>query len=725
MPTINLSDRLGVEVNAEVNDNSPLAKYLKGLTKLKFDGLNFADLKNATLDQAPLNSLQTGITFSQPIAVGGNSKLKIDAGVSGGVKLYSAKDKQLFDPAVYNDPIPIQPNQFYVGIDTIASFSPEFTSESGDLSFGLSGASSLGYSSYRLFEKTGTAMFPLWLDALKESVANFTIPRDVDDLAKMSVGSVAAVAGSGSLKVSGQVELLSAINPLASLNLPEPIGGTLALSSGGSIKVGASFEISGAFQIRLHKTGADKVSLGIYRERGKEFNVKATAAIGAGVALGDFQLLEPVLKAISSDPKKDLEKLKAELDQGKVEAIKKVVEAGISRKLEIALALELTSQNTSSAAFLFGIELSKLDASGRQALHQALGGDLTKLPAQQQQLPVGISLVRTIFTDIKKQKHALKFNLLGIYNFITVSTLILEGRVMFERETGELIITDTATASKISASSLNFAADGEKLRKALAESVLISAAYRCSNLVLQEPQLKIAHTSFEFHTKTDRSTMKDHLDVFEALGLMSAAEKNEILSVAAQFGRTTLYSETAYDDALVTRLFLNNGKARPRSEYESAGRKALALLVQSGEVAAQRRLPATDDQLWKEMTQLGQANFGAIDKLRNLSGDVLGAIRADYSAIRWWAESMQEMGEALAEVRQFISENQGADPLAEPFNGLRKKLGSKLKEVASKTKSEFGDPWGLVAMDLASGGRAAASARLHSPTLAILRERNV
>ncbi len=142
---------------------------------------------------------------------------------------------------------------------------------------------------------------------------------------------------------------------------------------------------------------------------------------------------------------------------------------------------------------------------------------------------------------------------------------------MFERETGELVITDTATAARISASSLNFAADGEKLRRVLAESVLISAAYRCSKLVLQQPELKIAHTSFELHTKTDRSTMKDNLDVFEALGLMSAADKNAILSVATQFGRTTLYSETAYDDALVTRLFLNNGKAPATERIRKRG----------------------------------------------------------------------------------------------------------------------------------------------------------
>ncbi len=238
-------------------------------------------------------------------------------------------------------------------------------------------------SAFRLIaysKKPEQQPFPFWLDALKESVTNFVIPRDLDDLAKMSVGSIATVEGSGSLKVSGEVELLSAINPLASLKLPEPVG-ELELSSGGSIKVGASFEISGAFQIRVHKTAADKVTLGIYRKRGRELNVKATASIGASVAVGGFEPLEPLLKAISRNPQADFEKLKAELNEGQVAEIKKVVEAGISRKLEIALALELTSESTATAAFLFAVELSKLDASGREALHQALGGDLTKLPA--------------------------------------------------------------------------------------------------------------------------------------------------------------------------------------------------------------------------------------------------------------------------------------------------------------------------------------------------------
>ena len=719
MPSINISDNVGAEITAELNDASALAKYLKDLSKLKFAGVKFADLANVPLDQAPLNALETGITYSQPITFGENAELKIDAGVSGGFKLLSAKDEGLFDPSVYGDPIAIKENQIYSCLTTTAKFTPEFTASAGDLSFGLSGGTSLGFATYRLFEKSA-AGFQLWLNALKESLTNFVIPRKLDDLGRLSVGSVATVEGTGSLKVAGEVELLSAINPLAAVNLPEPVG-AVELSSGGSIKVGASLEISGAFQIRVHKTGADKIRLGIYRERGREFTVKAEASIGASIGVGDFKPLEPLLKVLSSNPKADLEKLQAQLNDGQIADIKKVVEAGISRKLEVTIGLELISQDTSSAAFLFDIELKKLDDSGRDALLKALGGDLTKLGSQN--LPAGISLVRTILSEVKKEKHALKFNLLGIFNFITVSTLILKGRVMFEPATGELIITDTATASRISASIFNFAADGQKLRRVLAESILISVAYRCSKLVLAKPELKIAHTAFELHSKTNQAEMKNNLDVFEALGLMSTAEKNKILSSASKFGSTTLFCETAYDDDLINRLFLSNGKPRPETDYENAGRKALAVLVRNDKEAPERELPATDNLLWNEMKDKGQANFSAIDKLRNLSANTRGAIATDYTVIRWWARSMSEMGEALAKVRNFIDQNPNADPNAEPFKGLRKKLGSKLKEVASDTRNEFGDPWGLIAMDQASGQRAKAAARLDSPTFAIMRER--
>jgi hypothetical protein len=724
MPTIKLTDQLGASVDAQINPDSTIAKYIKDLSKLKFPKLNFEELKNVTLDQAPVKVLQTGIEFEQPVNIGvDDTEMKIGAGVSGSLTLFSAKDEQLFDPEVFADPIKIGPNQIYVGFGTSVTVSSGLTHESGDLGFGFDAGSQITLTSYKLFETAPGGAFPRFVDALKESIASFSLPGDLEDLARMPNGSVAAVEGNGNIKLSGTVDLLSVVNPLAVVSLPEPLG-ELKVSSGNAIKVGASFEISGAYQIRIHKIGKDKVRLGYYKKRGTEFSVTASASAGVSAGVGKFDVIEEVLKAISSDPKVDIETLKnGGLSEAQIEAIKKVVEAGISRKLEIALGFEFSSQETSEAAFLFEFELDRLDEAGRKALHNALDGDLSGL-ALNKGIPAGVQFVRSIFTEVQKKRHALKFNLLGIYNSISVSTLVLKGKVLFDPATGEVIITDATTASRITASTLNFAADNEKLRKVMAESVLMTVAYKFSKLVTHaQPELAITHSYFELHSKTNATDLRNNLDVFEALGLIKASEKKDLIGGANKFGKTTLFAETSYDDALVNSLFLNNGSPRSQSEYETAGRKALALLVQSDEDEAFRRKPAVDDALWKEMSKQGQANLKFIAALKPLNAAALGAVTTDYTVIKWWAESMEEMSESLVDMRKFLDENSGIDPENKKFKSLRKKLGSKLKEVVSKTKRQFGDPWGLVAMDQASGGRAGAKALITGSSLAVFRER--
>jgi hypothetical protein len=84
MPSIKLTDQLGAGVDAEINPDSTIAKYIKDLSKLKFSKLNFEELKNVTLDQAPLKSLKTGIEIEQPVNIGvDDAEMKIGAGVSG------------------------------------------------------------------------------------------------------------------------------------------------------------------------------------------------------------------------------------------------------------------------------------------------------------------------------------------------------------------------------------------------------------------------------------------------------------------------------------------------------------------------------------------------------------------------------------------------------------------------------------------------------------------
>jgi len=210
--------------------------------------------------------------------------------------------------------------------------------------------------------------------------------------------------------------------------------------------------------------------------------------------------------------------------------------------------------------------------------------------------------------------------------------------------------------------------------------------------------------------------------VSEALGLMTRAEKNKFLGGTQQFGRTTFYAETSYDDEVANSLFLNNGKPRSTDEYERAGRSALALLVNKGDKDEFRRLTA-DPEIWKEMKKKGFANFKFIPQLKSLKPVPLETVTTDYTVIRWWADAMVSMGEHLAEMRQFFKDNPNPDNGNKIFQSLRNKLASKLKDVAGNARSEFGDPWGLVAMDQLTAGKAAAKTLIVGSSLSILRER--
>ena len=430
------------------------------------------------------------------------------------------------------------------------------------------------------------------------------------------------------------------------------------------------------------------------------------------------------MEAISSDPAVDKAELAAGgLSAAQIDAIESAVKSGVARQLEVSVGLALNALGTSEAAFLYEVDLDVLDAAGRLAVNVALDGDLGALTRREPQMPAGIRLIRSILTETSRRSRTLKVNLLGIYNFVSISTLILKGTVLFEPESGELIITDQVTASRIKASSLPFAADQEKLRRVLAESFLVTAAYRSSRFVATAPEIKAAHSYFELHTRTKRQTMKDNLDIAEALGIMTREEKRGLLGATTDFGRTTFYAETGYNDRAAQAAFLRDGAARAAREYEQAGRQAFAQLLRPGDPDEYRRQPMIDDPLWAEMRRRGQPTIPLIDAFRSLEEVQRQVIVSDYSVIVWWSEAMHETGERLAEIHEFLRLNPDADIEDNEFRALRRRLAQKLKDVARQTKHHFGEPWGVVAMDIVSGGAPEAKVRVTGPVTAFERAR--
>lgn len=733
MPKVKLTDNFGFNGDVEMPEDAGVVKYVRSLTQMKVSDLNLGALAQIPLDKVPLKSASGGLSFERPVSIGINQvEMTVKAEGGGRLRLLGPKDKQLFDPELFGEPVKINDGEFYVSIGVNASLATNLSAELRDLGFGFDAGGEVSLAVYKPFAKLGTpGAFKPFVQAVEETARDFVLLGDIEDLAQMSEGLVATVEGGGHLKFSAEAELLSFANPLATVDPPGP--GELKVGAGGSVKVGATYQLFGEYQIRAQKLDGQKVRLGFYRKRGKEFTLSVSAKAGVSAGVGGFDLFERVLKAVSKDPEADKKLLEeGGLDAGQIKDIEDAVKAAISRKLELAASFELSASNSGEAAFDYEIDLAKLGAEGRQALHKALDGDLTSLAGGAVALPAGITLRRSILTETQKKKHTLKVNLLGIYNFISIGSLQKRMRVMFVPETGELLITDSATATRLTASTSNLAADHAKLRKVMAESFLITAAYRCSQTFLQSPALEIAHSYFELHSKTSRQTLKDNLDVVEALGLLAKQEKEKLLAGPNDFGSTTLYVESAYDDALATSLFLNaKGEARGEAEFERAGRDALRLLVQQGDDHDYRRFLGSDDAFWKEIKSAGNpAAFRSIEKVKAIRNAaklpleaVVGVLGADKSLIVWWAQELRGTALKLVEIRKAVKANPNAGLDGNVFNGLRRELADHLKGVAARTKEEFGDPWGLVATDLATGKAAKVKVRVTGPRVVLRRGR--
>jgi hypothetical protein len=462
----------------------------------------------------------------------------------------------------------------------------------------------------------------------------------------------------------------------------------LAIVQSGSVKVGASWAVSTDYQVRVQKTDSRHVQLGWYRKHNSDFSVTASASAGIAAGTRDTDLFSTIIGAISSDAQADVDALgKAGVSAGQAVSIQNAIQTAASRKLELAVSAEFSSLASDEAAFLYDVDLGALGGEGREAVNAALAGDLSGL-ADPARLPAGITELRSILTRARASRFAWKVNLLGIFNVGSISQLALSGTVTFTPSTGELVIADKATASRIQTTAVNFGADEEKLRHVMAESFLITAAYRGSQSVVSAPELSSSHVFFRLDNSAGPQDMRRFAAIASALGLAAPPVPDGI----ADFGRSSVRAETHYDDASTRALFLAaDGSPRPRGEYEAAGRRAVALLVLPDGDDAFRLRPVTDDHLWNQMKDLGPANFGQLLPQTQADG-----VRPDYLAIQWWAESMRGAAEILTQ----MSRSAPADP---NFQKLRHDLASHLRDVAAKAHEQFGTPWGQVAMFLVGG----------------------
>jgi len=706
LPAINITDQVTLNIDAELAPGSSLLKYARDLPGIILKGGDLSQLPLLRLSDPAVLSIEPALSFQKPFGLGmSGAQLTIgaDAGGSFQVITRTLNRTGLFPGDDFGEAIEIPAGMCYVALGLQGTVNAGVEATSGALTFGFDAASGLRIDSYRPFSAGSDAV--TIAEALRRSIGEFVIPGDADDLKALPSGVIVAVTGRGSLKFSGAANLLAIVNPLATLAPPSPVP-ELAVNATGSVTVGASWEVSTEYQVRARKLDTGHVLVGWYRKHDSEFTVTASASAGISAGTGTTDLFHSVIAAISSNAKADLEELaNAGLTAGQSDAINGVVTSAAARNLEIAVSAEFGSLTEDEAAFLYEIDPGALDAAGNEALRIALAGNLGPLSGSGTP-PAGVTEVRSILSKTRASHVALKVNLLGIFNYASVSKLALEGTVTFAPSTGELVIADQATASRIQTLAVNFGADEDKLRHVMAESFLLTAAYRGSRSVVSAPHLSSAHVFFRLDQSAGADQMRRDGAIASALGLGEPRIPDGI----GNFGRASVFAEARYDEAAATALFLDAaGAPLVLGEYEAAGRRAIALLVLPDSGDAFRLLPATDDGLWSRMKDQGPANFNLLLPQAQADG-----VRPDYLAIRWWADSMRSTAEILAQMNR-LAGPAGAAPSDPQFEKLRGQLASHLRDVAAKAHEQFGAPWGLVAMFLAGDQRARAEIRITSP----------
>ena len=715
MPNIPIADGFGLNLQAGLNPHSAFAKYFQQPPSFSVMQQDLASLQDVPLTAFPLKSPVVGLTFATPTALASTCPQLPDCAAASAT-LCVVSGGELFDPDPFDNPIEVPSGRAFLGLVVKATVARGVKGSSGNLDVGFKAGATVCMSHYQSFATTATA--PTFKTALQTVLENYVIPLAPDDLSAMGVGDVATIEATGSIELSGTVNLLTAVNPLASVS-SATLPATLQIKEGATIDIDASFTIEGEFQIRIQKLDATTVRMGFYRKCGADFSVQVSPTVGISAGTSTVDFISTLLGAIAQSPFPSAGQLEqAGLDEDKQEAIVGALKAAIQRRLELSIMDELHADSSRAAAFLYEISLNDLGPDGRAAIQDALKLNLSSLWNSSGSLPRGVREIHNILATTRTKGHTLKINILGIYNYTSINDLLLKGTVLTDPASGEVLIADNATATRVSGA-INFLADSDKLRKVLAQSFLITAAYRCSGLIAHAPSLKASYWHFEEHARTDRPTMAANLNVLKALGLTSASQAEESLAKLGDFGRSTFYLSTEYDDALSQSLFLrNDGQARQLDEFERVGRVALQLLIQSGGADEFRLRALQNDAIWQQVKETGGTFVNLAPIFPDLNRDAqIPVIAGDYVLIEWWATTMAHMAQSLSAAKQFLSQNPPPATESPAFKKVQTDLWRQMADVASKTHDRFADPWGLVAMDLASGQRSVASAQIVSSGL--------
>jgi hypothetical protein len=730
MSTFSLTDNFNNPVTAPVKwtSLSGLFKYLKseGLHLVVFP--DFIQHKDQPISQITPQPLTAQLKVGYKFQLGGvNPEIDFTPEAQVSVEVNAKAGSNLFDDDPFAIAATVPADVAYVGLTLDGSLDLDVSGTSGDITFGFDRNTEMSLGYWRAFPASG-ANQPTLGDAFAQAISNFVIPGDLSDLSRLQPNDICTASGTGSIEVCGGMQVTATPNPLATVNLPLNAG-QITVQEGLMAGLTVSFKITGAYQMRVRRLDTKTVELSFLKRRGITLKADFTGSGGIAVKKNDTgnDLIGRWLGAI--DPKTDNSQLlQGGLTADEAQTLSDAIKSSIDHSLQASFDETLARITDDQAAFQYHIDVdaAQRDPVANEAVHRALEGDLSKLTALEAgiqadgSIAAGVKVITSVFSTSVKKEVSFKINLLGLVNVLSLSDLVRGSKVIQDPVSGDLTIADSASGTQIQAI-VEPPKRQERLRKAMFESLLVTAAYKASGAV---EAFDLTSQSFHFalNQNTNLGVMTDYLNWLMALNLISASNKQQLLASFHAQGFSTCLLRTTLTDAQCRSMFFDEqNNLRPEAYYLDYGRRAMmALLNDKVEPFDQYRYTLLSQQ-WQRALNTGPSP--ALAQVAGITTDnpnyqpILSQLIGDVYDITWWASSMVDAGKQLQSMITFLA---GRDPVSlrndHAFAIERADLQNKMAKVIGRSKTRFEEPWGLVSLFWAAGSQG-GSARLITPAL--------
>jgi hypothetical protein len=719
---IQLTDDLGKsapDVKIDLTQPSSLLKY--GKTEILHLAVAPDFLERATqpLRAAAPNPISFQLKLEHKFQLG-NTKPEIDLTPSfqASIRANTTAGSDLFGQDPFRVPATVPPQTGYVSLALQGLLDLGVSGSSGDLTFGFDANQTISLEYWKAF---GLGDSEVTLGAATgQTLSGFVIPADIADLRLLGPNDVCTVSGTGSLKVSGGFKVSVAPNPLASVDLPLNAG-KVQVKTGVMAGINASFTISGAYQVRARRTSPEAIELSVYKKQGTTLTTDLSVSGGVSVNIGDTDLLKSLLGAISTDPNDDATtKLFADggLSKEEIATLTSAIKDTLDHSLQASVDAALSQLRDDQAAFQYEIRPAQLDPTAGAAVHRALEGDFSLLTALETgddggAIAPGVTLIASALTSTRKTQTTLRLNLFGLVNVLSLGDLIRKCVIVKDPGTGYLTISDSATGDRI-----NTVVDPlrrrEALRKAMFESLMVTATYRVS-ATIEMTGLTGHNFHFAVNDSTNRASVADYLNWLVALNLLTTPERETCLRQFPGGGPSTCLLRTEFDDEACQSLFFKApGLLWERDHYLELGRQAMRALIDPHSSDTDRYRYDLLDQHWTEALATGpNDNLGPLVGLQLTDPDgrtITPYLRGDVYTIVWWATAMQSAGAAIVQMQQFLA---GAPTATisdnHEFAQRRAQLQSTMASLMKQSQTQFSEPWGVIALCWAAGSTGASA----------------